>query len=344
MNCFVRELRKFLGEAKVCAKCGILNYQQGLRDNLTASNDTVLALAPLEAAHKILAQNHIPCLIISEEDIARYIGQLQILIVPETNIVDAKTQRILKTFVEAGGLLIGSMESGYSPEMAELWGILIKEETSRGFLKVPDRFIDDKYKFPEIPIDDKLAKFETVGADVIAESYSSVYGMDFTFGFGPIDYSERFNGVSVKSYGTGNAVYIGARIFSYYRKINNPQIKKFIGALIKEYKPEGIISSDAPDCVEFAMSESETATFLHCFNYVPEKEFTSDCNYLDKVGRISEFTVKLVIPEEVDSVEVFPADLPLPVYSQIGNNLTVTIKDLEVFQSLKFNFNRKKTI
>ena len=288
----------------------------------------------MEAAHKILVQNHIPCLIVDEENLERYIDRLELLIIPEQAIRDPVLQKQLTGFVQKGGLLLGSLETGLGSGMEELFGIECLQEFMRGFISIPPEFLHGKYPFPEIPFDARFMEFKRKDAREIAQAYHSIYAIDSGFGFGPIDRTRALPGVSVRQHGSGHAIYCGAEIFGNYRKTNNPQIKHFLKSLIMAYKPELIISHDAPDSVEFALSESAGATFLHCFNYVPEKELAFDCSYIDTSARISEFKVELPCPAKIKKIKVFPEDAEKPELEHQNGKVVLKIKNLEVFRSI----------
>ncbi len=335
MNEFITGVTRYLGGAVPVAKAAILNCRESQRNaGKSPSNDIIKQLAGMEAAHKILVQNHIPCLIIDEENLERYIDRLELLIVPEQTIRDPVLQKQLAGFVKKGGLLLGSLETGLGSCMEELFGIECLQEFMRGFISIPPEFMHGKYPFPEIPFDARFMEFKRKDAREIAQAYHSVYAIDSGFGFGPIDRTRALPGVSVRQHGYGHAIYCGAEIFGNYRKTNNPQIKHFIKSLIMAYKPELIISHDAPDSVEFARSESAGATFLHCFNYVPEKELAFDCSYIDTSAKVSEFKVELPYPAKIKNIKVFPEDAEKPEIEQQGGKVILTIKELEVFRSI----------
>ncbi len=335
MNKFVSGIRTFIGNAEPQAKAAIMNCRDFLRNkNSTPANDITLLLAGMEATHKILIQNHLPCLIVDEDNIARYLNDLEVLIIPEQQIDDPLLIEQIRVFVENGGLLVGSLDAGYSEAMAGLFGVKCGDEFSRGFISIATEFIDGKYKFPEIPLDARFNRFKRSGCREIAQTYKSKYSTSSNFGFGPIDRKEIMPGITVKQHGAGHAVYIGAEIFGNYRKTNNPQIKHFIKMLIMKYKPEMIISHDAPDSVELAISTAPAVTFLHCFNYSPEKELAFGCSYIDNSAKISEFQVKIPYTGTIKRIEVFPENAVVPEYKQETGKVILQIKDLKVFRSI----------
>lgn len=335
MNEFINGVTRYLDGAVPTAKAAILHNRESHRNaNKSPSNDIVKQMAGMEAAHKILVQSHIPCLIVDEENLERYMEQLELLIVPEQTIRDPVLQKQLARFVKKGGLLIGSLETGTGSGMEELFGIECVQKFMRGFISIPAEFLHGKYPFPEIPLDAGFMEFKRKDAREIAQAYHSIYGIDSGFGFGPIDRTKTLPGVSVRQHGAGHAIYCGAEIFGNCRKTNNPQIKHFIKSLIMAYKPELIISHDAPDSVEFALSESADATFLHCFNYVPEKELAFDCSYIDTSAKVSEFKVVLPHPARIKKIKVFPEDAEKPEVEQKDGKVILKIKNLEVFRSI----------
>lgn len=336
MNMFVSGITKFLGKAVPVTNAAILCCRESLRkSNNTPLNDTENQLTGIQAAHKILTQNHIQCLIINEENLGRYLERLELLIIPEQIIHSEKLLEQLQRFTNKGGLLIGSHTTGTGANMGELFGIKCLDEFSRGFLNLPAEFLhDSKYPFPEIPLDAKIMKFHTKDSTEIARLNPSVYATDSHLGFGPIDRNISLPGVTVKQHGYGHAVYCGAEIFSNYHKTNNPQIKHFINSLVSKYKTDLIMSYDAPDCVELAASESTDAIFLHCFNYSPEKELAFNCSYIDVPVKVSEFHVEIPFMAKIKKVEVFPEDAIKPGVEQKNDRIILTIKGLKVFRSV----------
>jgi hypothetical protein len=254
--------------------------------------------------------------------------------VPEQTICDPGLQKQLARFVKKGGLLIGSLDTGLGGGMEELFGIECLQEFMCGFIRIPPEFLHGKYPFPEIPFDARFMKFNCTDAREIAQACPSIYAIGSGLGFGPIDRTQTLAGVSVRRHGAGHALYCGAEIFGNYRKTNNPQIKHFIKSLIMAYKPELIISHDAPDSVEFAMSESAEATFLHCFNYSPEKELAFDCSYIDTSSKVSEFHVEIPYPTKIKGIKVFPEDAEKPEFEQKDGKVILKIKNLNVFRSI----------
>ncbi len=335
MNTFITGVSRHLGGAAPAAKAAILYCSESQRSaNRSPSNDIVKQLVGMEAAHKILVQNHIPCLIIDEENLARYLDRLELLIVPEQTIRNPVLQKQLAGFVKKGGLLIGSLETGLGGGMEELFGIECLKEFARGFICIPAEFLHGKYPFPEIPIDARFMEFKLHESRELASAHRSIYDIDSGLGFGPIDRNNAMPGVSVRQLGTGHAIYCGAEIFRSYRKTNNPQIKHFIKSLIMAYKPELVISHDAPDSVEFAISESADATFLHCFNYSPEKELAFDCSYIDVSSKVSGFQVEIPYPSQIKKIKVFPEWSENTEFEQKDDRVILNIKDLEVFRSI----------
>lgn len=335
MNKFVTSIRAFIGNAEPQAKAAIMNCRETLcKKNNTPSNDITFLLAGMEASHKILIQNHIPCLIVDEESIERHLDKLDLLIIPEQQIENPILIKQIERFVENGGLLIGSLDTGYSEEMANLFGVKCEDEFNRGFISIAPELLDGKYQFAEIPLDARFVRFKRKDAREIAQAYHSKYGINSNFGFGPIDREEILPGISVKHHGAGHAIYIGSEIFGNYRRTNNPQIKHLIKMLIMKYKPEMIISRDAPDSVELAISESTNTTFLHCFNYSPEKELSLDCSYIDNSAKVSEFHVEMPYLRKIKKIEVFPENAVIPEFKQEDGKVILKIKELEVFRSI----------
>ena len=335
MNAFITGVTQYLDGAVPEAKTAILFCRESQRNaNKSPSNDVVKQLAGMEAAHKILVQNHIPCLIIDEENLERYLDRLELLIVPEQTIHDPVLQKQLDGFVKKGGLLIGSLETGLGSNMEKLFGIECLQEFMRGFISIPQEFMHGKYPFPEIPLDARFLEFKCQDALEIAPAHHSIYAITSGLGFGPIDRTRTLPGVSVRQHGEGHAIYCGAEIFGNYRQTNNPQIKHFLKSLIMAYKPELMISPDAPDSVEFAISESSEATYLHCFHYSPEKELSMECSYIDTSSKVGEFHVEIPYPEKVKEMRVFPEDAEKPEFEQKDGKIVLKINDLEVFRSI----------
>ncbi len=340
LNDFIRDYRNFTDGARVYAPAAILNYRPDmLRKNRTPSNDTVELLGPMEAAHKILTHNHIPCLIIDEENLVRYLDDLKLLVVPEQRIPDGSPLiPLLRRFLENDGVLIGSGEIILEAETAALFQVRRTDEFSRGFFVLnPQYAAKAPFGMGEIPFKSRFLKFRCEGqGDLIAESCPTVYGLDESFGFGPIDREKAAPGIFGAGFGSGWTVYCGAEVFSGYRKYNTPQFKHLLGEIVRHYAPETILSSDAPDSVEFSLMRNTDSVYVNCFHFSPEKDFDFRCSYLDQSACVD--CVMLHLPWSGDAPQLirrFCSSLPPVEFKLEDGQLHLVIRSLPLFDSIR---------
>ena len=116
---------------------------------------------------------------------------------------------------------------------------------------------------------------------------------------------------TINQYGSGQAVYIAADIFSLYFRYQYPPLAHLLAGLVRQLDPGAVVETDAPACVTVALRGKGDDLIVQLVNEATDWDMGAfgDYNgafYVDRVPRLGAFTIRVACAAEPTGVHGVP--------------------------------------
>jgi hypothetical protein len=294
----------------------------------------------------------------SASDLSRY----KVVVLPDNIPISEELAGEIEAYLDDGGAVIGSFESGLNEEKSEFvlkaLGVKLKSEGSR----TPDGefvrgrsfprhdFVD--YILPRDEIGQGLRETEYAmymrGVEVEAEAGSEVLA-DGILPYFDRSYKHFCSHRQTPSSGkvgspaivqNGRAIYFSHPIFTQYNQ-NAPRWCKvlFLNA-VGMMLPEPLIRHEDPTTMRVTVNEqaAEDRWVVHLLHYIPERR-GRDFDVIEDVIPLYEVKVSVKVPQRVKAVTRVPEQETL-TYDQKGDRVEFVLSELVGHQMIALEFGR----
>jgi len=292
----------------------------------------------------------------SQSDLSRY----AVLVLPDTIPVSQPLARKIEAYLEGGGAVIASFESGLDAGQSEFalraLGVRLMGEGPRELDGTPvrgrhyDRADYADYVLPRGQIGRGLPETEHAmymrGVEVEAAPGSDVLA-DLIVPYFPRTYkhfcSHRQTPSSGRAGGPaivqrGRAIYFAHPIFSQYDR-NAPRWCKtlFLNAL-DILLPEPLLRHGGPTTLRATVNEqaAESRWVVHLLHYIPERR-SQDIDVIEDVIPLYDVRVSVRVPGQVTGVACVPERQAL-AYEQKGGRVELVVPELVGHQIVELSF------
>lgn len=334
VNDFIKVRADICFDAEPVPYVGVFHDMDNYNATPSAANDHLDKLFAIKGAHKALVMKHVHHLILNNDSLKEYLPKLQMLILPDLEVINDESAEQICEYVLNGGVVIGSNGCIDNSKLQTLFGVKSKSEFPRGYLLPEKNKLDQTCTDFPISIPGKFRIVELAGATEIMKCCKPAYDSGEMLKFGSADKKQSFPGLTINNTGKGKAIYCVADIFTTYWQKNIPALKHLIGNIVKEYAPVQIIEIEAPECVEIVLMKKNNNQIVHLLNYQQERTEKGIMALMDDFIPIHNIKVKLYSKEKISKVIQVPENIALE-WEQTDNYVCFNVPELQIHQAVK---------
>ena len=334
INDFIKDRAGFCIDAEPVPYVGIFHAQENYNATASAANDNLDKLFAVKGLHKALVMKHVHHLILNNVSLKEYLPKLQMLILPDLDIISDESAEQICEYVLNGGVVIGSNGCIDNLKLKTLFGVKSKSEFPRGYLLPGENKLNQTCSDFPISIPGKFRIVELAGATEMMKCCKPAYDSGAMLKFGSADRKQSFPGLTINHIGKGKAIYCAANIFTTYWEKNLPATKHLIGNIVKEYVSTRIIEIEAPECVEVVLMKKDNYQIVHLLNYQQERTEKGIMALMDDFIPIYNIKVKVYSERKISEVIQIPENIPLK-WEQKNNYVNFNVPKLNIHQIIK---------
>jgi hypothetical protein len=245
---------------------------------------------PVAGTHKALVEDHVQFGILNSDTLVESLGEYKALIIPEQCILSERECTAIRRFVNDGGSLIATYDSGTRDArnqvlsdfaLADLLGIrhVGRVESRRSFLRARPEMGENDLPRMDLQIRGGYFRIEPASAkplmDLVPATGSKMVPADAPQG----------PGVTLNRYGKGQAIYCAAPLFGAYHQDGTSVLRKLASwmlALVHPVQARTIVLEDAPLNLEISYHSRGRDRLVHLVNFTGDKR-------LDGAQRVRDF-------------------------------------------------------
>ncbi len=292
----------------------------------------------------------------SQSDLSPY----KLLILPDCIPATPELTEKLERFLEDGGSMIASFESGMNAEKnaftLSALGVTLADEGERdaqgelvrGRHFARNDYVEYLYPTPELRAklrDSQYAMYmrgmqitAAANAELLATTIRSYFDRTWTHFC-----SHRQTPSSGVSSGpavvrNGSVIYFAHPIFSQYNQNAPRWCKQLLRNAIDLLLPEPLVTHQGPSTLLISLNEQkvERRWILHLLHYIPERR-GEDFDVIEDVIPLTDLTISLATANSVESVRAVPSGEPLS-FSNADGRLTFILPRLTGHQMIEIQF------
>ncbi|BAM05228.1 beta-galactosidase trimerization domain-containing protein [Phycisphaera mikurensis] len=219
-------------------------------------------------------------LITSEKDLSGY----RLVVVPDEVPVDAAFGEKLKSFVEAGGAVIASHESGLLPDgsgFAEPIASAVERvgpaEFEPDFIHPGPELLDGldatRYVMQQRALQVRTRPGTEVLAAVERPFFNRAWQHFCSHRYTPTSFQKVYPGVTEKRIGGGRVIYFAHPVFRSYHEQAPRWIKRLVRNAMRRVLPDPIVEHDGPSSLQVSLNRQpeQGRRVLHLLHYIPER-------------------------------------------------------------------------
>lgn len=282
--------------------------------------------------YEMLAQNHVQFDVVDEVSLAKGLSGYDLLVAPCCACLNEAAMKSLRSFVEAGGNVLATLEIGTYDEygndkpngvMEEVFGVR-KRDTQRTWEGLCYQSADTE-KFADFPpllpaptvfseVDLLAAQAECFRCPPLPGRYERLESPD-----------KNMPAVTVSAYGKGKAVLFTGNVGTYYYDWKDKHHLKMFGSYVKA-AADPVTETDAPKCVEMTLRKRGDGFVLHLINLSvgsnrPMDEILPVYHFTVRIKGIGKKTARKVTGE------------PLPVRTE-GEDIVISVEELKDYVAI----------
>lgn len=294
----------------------------------------------------------------SQADFERY----PLLILPDNIPVDERLKKKLDSYLESGGRMIITFESGFA-EDGERY--MLCKETGIEALRAPLRTSEGglargiitnsndyaEYIMPGEAIGKRLPKTEHVMYAKGVEVARTAGDVQVMARFVPPYFYRSFEHFSSHRQAPsthklsdpaiirrGNVIYFASPVFAIYNARAPRWCLEMMNDAVMELLGKKMVVHDGPSTLFASLNvqEEKKRYILHLLHYIPEK-IAEDLHTVEDVIPLSDLHIKLNLDKEAESAVLVPEGKPLDIRAGDGN-VEFTLPRLEGYQAVEIRF------
>jgi hypothetical protein len=293
-------------------------------------------------------------------DTASDLSRYKVVVLPDAIPVSAEMAGKLQAYLDGGGALLASFESGMNGEKTaftlKVLGVRLKSEGPRDLKgelvrgKIFERADYVEYVLPKGAMGKGLAETEYAlyirGMDVEAEPGAEVLlskvlpYFDRTYqhfcSHRQTPSSGQAGGPAVVK--NGRVIYFANPIFSEYNAVAPRWEKQMVLNALALLLPEPLVRHTGPTTLQITVNEqaAEKRWVVHLLHYIPERR-SQYIDIIEDVIPLDDVRVSVRVPGTVTGVACVPEAAPL-TYRQVGDRVEFTLPKLVGHQMIALSF------
>ena len=271
-------------------------------------------------------------LITSEKDLSGY----RLVVVPDEVPVAAEFGEKLKAFVEAGGSVIASHESGLLPDgsaFAEPLASCVEKVGPAAYEpdfihpgpELLDGLDDTRYVMQQRALEVKPKEGTAVLAGVERPFFNRTWQHFCSHRYTPTAFEVVYPGVIETKLGAGRVIHFAHPVFRSYHEQAPRWIKRLVRNAIRRVLPDPIVEHGGPSSLQVMLNaqEEEGRRVLHLLHYIPERRGMA-FDVIEDAIPLHDLPLTVRGSGGVSSVRVVPDGDPIP-FELDGGTLSFTV-------------------
>jgi len=346
VNLFIKKRERYCRSQKAISDIAILQSEW----NMFAWSDRLFNppgyIDKIRGAHKIVVESGRHCLIYEEALLARNIDNLRLVILPDQEIMEARTYNAIYHFVQEGGTAILTNNTFWKMKNSKDLACPVKDFL--GFEKIkeldyPYGYISDPaFSVTPIFVDRRFSEVRPTTGKVLATIYRSdapVGREDYFFSVwkSPPERDTYLPAVVWNKVGKGRVITFTADIFSAYWEYNNPAIKNYVSYLIEKYVGRTLIEVSDPG-VEVALFQIKGGYRVHLVNTYGSNRISPGNQVVERIPLVKGLKIRVSLPhpKEVRLLGKRNGRLKVQDTKQFG--FVITLPELELYEIMELSY------
>ena len=329
--------------AKGLAEIGVLAWPMG--KGTEPQPDGVAPKAALEGAMRMLLESHQQFHILDREaDYSKY----KVLIAPDVILFDTELKEKVQAYLQGGGALILSYESGVSPDRKgfaldefglKYWGAAEYAPSYMGFDSVGGAIAQDIAPQAHV-IYGPGTRVTLQGAVSLVPEVEPYFNRTWDHFCSHQQTPPRRQGSAPMVTQNGKIIYVARPIFSEYHRYANRVYRLLVRNLLSMLLPEPMVISNAPTGAELTLLRQPAAAdhperhLCHVLYYVPEQRGV-EVTVVEDVVPLRDVEVGVKLNKPVKRAYLVPQQTELPFRTE-GNYVKLTIPQIRGHQIVAF--------
>lgn len=264
------EMEPFVKGASPVRDTAVLLSADSLFSSLPlASKPSPVAVA---GAHKALAEEHVQFGILNSDVLVETLADYKALILPEQAVLSAREVEAIRRFVQAGGGLIATCDTGIAGAdfaLADVLGVRFagRSDARRAFLRIKQEI---GLQQMDMQVRGPYMRVQTAGAKTLLDLVAAGPKQ------APME-SPECPGITLNEFGKGKAIYCALPVFGAYSQDGTPALRRLAAWMLGLVHPAAartIVVEGAPANVEVTYNHRGSDRFVHLVNFTGDKRFT----------------------------------------------------------------------
>ena len=268
-------------------------------------------------AHKALIEGHVQMGIVNSEVFLKTIDEYNALILADQRILSSEEIAAIRQFVRNGGFLVATGETGLRDSsnkqlenfsIADVLGVDYQgtSDSVNSYLRIPETI--EKFRLPayDIQVRENYTQIKNTTAKTLIDLVPPYEGLKA--GSPPPAVNTEGPGITINSYGKGNAVYCASRVYEAYFKENTPNLRKlglWMLDLIYPDESRSIVLENTPINVEVFYNERGNERYVHLINFTADKREYGTPSVQDFIA-VHGIRVKVRLKNRPSNITVVP--------------------------------------
>ena len=336
---FLQERRDYLCDTAHVPEIALLHsYTHVIGDKMQffpEADTRADRLKPYEGAIRMFLENARHITALNEERIQEKINEYKVVIVPETEFLDAKLKNSLFDFVKKGGKLLITQsgdEAQTDKDILDFVGVDYSGHTETDY-----GYFEWKNKGPILTRGHSAVIKPKKGTEEILKfipPQSCGSRKTFGHGFAPHDKPNGTAAAVSKKVGKGEVIYISMPLFRSYQEYQVPQIKDLIFSMIDRLMPEPVFKVSTPAQVEATALRKNDDLIVHLVNHSGKVRlggyYYPSIEYMPEIRNI---TVEIKLTDNDQKIISLPAKKEIE-YKMENGYAKFEIPSLEYLESV----------
>jgi hypothetical protein len=270
-------------------------------------------------AHKALVEEHAQFGILNSEGLVETLADYKALVIPEQCILSAPECDAIRRFVQSGGALIATGDTGTRDannrplddfSLADVMGVrfLGRGETRRAYLRARVDMEDFGIPSMDVQVAGGYSRIQTTTAKRLLDLVPPTGPKQ-----APAETPEG-PGITLNQFGQGKAIYCAVRLFASYHQEGTPVLRGLAAWMLHLALPPArrvIVLENAPLNVVAAFNSRGPDKFLHLVNFTGDKRIAG-AQRLQSFSAVSGIRIGIACRARPRRIILAPERKPIP--------------------------------
>jgi hypothetical protein len=326
-----KTIRKALRDAVSEPDIIVLHSSSTYYSDIRPENDSLKMLEPIYGIHNILFQSQFHYQFVNEFNIKEWLKQTKMLILPEQSVLTNETIKVIRTYIEKGGIVIAIGRTVNNKDICELAGIEYLDEwqTPFQFLNSMPFYNYEGENFHIICYGPSF-KIKAIDANVVSYIQEGVFSpAGFCHGQ-PIGNNKSYPAITEKKVGNGKIICLSlSPTISMCNKMY-PELKNFMLSLLNKFHPYPFVLSKSSKRVEITHFRKENTHILNLIKHPLPSAINANF-VIDKIEPIKNLILEInlgIEPKKVYTIN------QVPKFEYKNGILNVILNELKIYECL----------